>query len=41
MSPAEAGRALARQAPPLTDEQIDAAARILAAVVRERQQEAA
>lgn len=30
MSPAEAGRALAQAAPPLTDEQVEAAARILA-----------
>jgi hypothetical protein len=32
MSPAEAGRELARSAPPLTDEQVEAAARILATV---------
>lgn len=39
MSPAEAGRRLAREhaaTHPLTERQIDAAARILAAVARER-----
>jgi hypothetical protein len=32
MSPADAGRELALAAPPLTDEQVEAAARILATV---------
>lgn len=32
MTPAEAGAALALAAPPLTDEQVEAAARILATV---------
>lgn len=35
MSPAEYGAYLADQEPPLTDEQIEAAARILATVVAE------
>lgn len=32
MSPAEAGRELARTAPPLTEEQVEAAARIFVTV---------
>lgn len=36
MTPAEAGRALAESAPPLTDEQVEAAARIFAVVDSER-----
>jgi hypothetical protein len=36
MSPAEAGRLLAESAPPLTDEQVEAAARIFAVVDAER-----
>lgn len=39
MTPAEAGRKRAEQAPPITDEQADAAARILASVVLERMQQ--
>lgn len=35
MTPAEAGRALAATAPPLTDEQVEGAARILATVERD------
>jgi hypothetical protein len=44
MSPADAGRALAREHAerhPLTDQQVADAARIFAAVARERAQEAA
>jgi len=41
MSPAEAGRRIAEMWPPLTPEQVDEAARILAAVARERMREAA
>ena len=36
MSPAEYGRRLAREAQPLTPEQIEAAARILATVAQEQ-----
>jgi len=41
MTPAEAGAALAATWPPLTDQQIADAARILAAVAREQAQERA
>jgi hypothetical protein len=41
MSPAEAGAAVAATWPPLTERQIESAARILAAVTRERAQERA
>lgn len=37
MSPEEYGRALAERAKPITDQQAEAAARILATVVRERE----
>ncbi|MGH9251622.1 MAG: hypothetical protein ACRD0W_19185 [Acidimicrobiales bacterium] len=40
MSPAEYGAALAAQAPPLTADQVEAAARILAAVTAEHMREA-
>lgn len=36
MSPAEAGRRAAANWPPLSERQVEAAARILAAVARER-----
>lgn len=36
ISPAEAGRRIAATWPPPTDAQIDAAARIIAGVIRER-----
>lgn len=41
MTPAEYGRWLARQLPPITDEQAHQAARILASVLAERQAEVA
>jgi hypothetical protein len=41
MTPAEAGTAVAATWPPLTEQQVADAARILAAVTRERAQEAA
>jgi hypothetical protein len=41
VSPAEAGAAIAATWPPLTDQQVADAARILAAVARERAQERA